>query len=133
MLKMRPALPSLLYGTLSVAAALGLAGMGQAQVMPPDNKASPDIYKEIAGNDQYRMVEGIWKPGQRDNFHSHPRLMFYWVTDCTARMYFPDGTTQEITVKAGEHGTQDAIASHSVENRGTAQCRVLMFEPREAD
>lgn len=133
MLKISKALPSLLHGSLSVAAALGLAGICQAQVAPPDNKASPDIYKEIAGNDQYRMVEGVWKPGQRDAFHSHPRMLWYWATDCSIRWYLPDGTTHDIDVRAGQAGAQDATASHSVENRGTSECRIVMFEPREAD
>jgi hypothetical protein len=133
MLKMRRVLPSFLRGALSVAAAFGAAAVCQAQVAPPDNKASPDIYKEVAGNDQYRVVEGVWKPGQRDDFHSHPRMLFYWATDCSMRWYLPDGTTQDFDVKAGRAGVQDAIVSHSVENRGGSECRVVMFEPREPD
>jgi len=125
-------LPSLLYGALSVVMALGVAGVCSAQVAAIDIKASPDIYKEVAGNDQYRMVEGIWKPGQRDAFHSHPRMLFYWATDCSMRWYLPDGTTQDIDVKAGRAGVQDTVV-HSVENRGTSECRVVMFEPREPD
>jgi hypothetical protein len=133
MLNMHGVLPPLMYGALSALMAFGTAAVCSAQVATIDIKASPEIYKEVAGNDQYRIVEGIWKAGQRDAFHSHPRLMFYWATDCTGRMYFPDGTTREITVKAGDHGTQEAIASHSVENRGTSECRIVMFEPREPD
>jgi len=117
-------------GVLAAFAALGAVGTSLAQLAPPDNKASPNIYKEVAGNDQYRVVEGTWKPGQRDNFHSHPRMMFYWATDCSMRWYLPDGTTHDIDVKAGEAGVQDQIMSHSVQNRGTSECRVVMFEPR---
>jgi hypothetical protein len=121
------------YGVLSALAAFGAAGTSMAQVAPRDNVASPDVYKEIAGNDQYRMVEGIWKPGQRDQFHSHPRMLWYWATDCSMRWYLPDGTTHDITVTAGQAGAQDAIKSHSVENRGTSECRIVMFEPRSPE
>ncbi len=43
---------------LSASAALGVAGASIAQVVPPDFKASPDVYKVLAENDQYRLVEG---------------------------------------------------------------------------
>lgn len=124
-----------IFGVLPALTAFGVVGTSLAQpttaVAPSDIKASPDVYKEIAGNDLYRMVEGVWKPGQRDNFHSHPRMMFYWATDCSMRRYSPDGTTpQDTDVKAGEHGIQDAVVSHSVENRGKSDCRIVMFEPR---
>jgi len=101
------------------------------QVAPLEIKASPDVYREIAGNDQYRMVEAVWKPGQRDAFHSHPKQMYYWVTACSLRAYLPDGTTRIIEVSAGQAGVQDPIPSHSVENLGTSECRGVLFEPRE--
>ena len=124
-----------MFNLLSALVGFGSVGTALAQpttpVAPSDLKASPDVYKEIGGNDQYRMVEGVWKPGQRDNFHSHPRMMFYWATDCSMRRYSPDGTTPHDTdIKAGDHGIQDAIVSHSVENRGKSDCRIVMFEPR---
>jgi quercetin dioxygenase-like cupin family protein len=115
------------YQTVKTSVAVGTS---VTQVAPIDIKASPEVYKEIAGNDQYRMVETVWKPGQRDQFHSHPRMLFYWMTDCSLRMYLPDGTTQHIDIKAGHAGIQDTISSHSVENRGPSECRIVMFEPR---
>ena len=133
MLKMKRVPPSLLYGALSLAAAFAVTGACNAQVAPPDVQASPETYKEVAGNDQYRVVEGIWKPGQRDAFHSHPRMLWYWATDCSIRQYLPDGTTHDSIVTAGHAGVQEAIASHSVENRGTSECRIVMFEPRSPD
>ncbi len=132
MLKKRHVMKPIACAALSALAGFGAIEACQAQVAPIDIKASPDIYKEIAGNDQYRMVEGIWKPGQRDDFHSHPRMLFYWATDCSMRWYLPDGTTQDVDVKAGRAGVQDTVV-HSVQNRGTSECRVVMFEPREPD
>ena len=50
---------------------LGFAVWALAQVVPPDFAASPDIYKAIAENDKYRVIEVKWKPGQKDQAHSH--------------------------------------------------------------
>jgi len=129
---MRKVNKTLAFAAFSAVAAFGVAEACKAQAAPIDIKASPDIYKEVAGNDQYRVVEGVFKPGQRDNFHSHPRMLFYWATDCSMRWYLPDGSTQDIEVKAGRAGVQDTVV-HSVENRGASECRVVMFEPRAVD
>ena len=33
---------------------------------------SPDVYKVIAENNNTRVIPATWKPGQRDEWHSHP-------------------------------------------------------------
>ena len=50
---------------------LGFAGWALAQVVPPDLAASPEINMAIAENDKYRAIEVKWKPGQKDQAHSH--------------------------------------------------------------
>ncbi|MDJ0890584.1 MAG: hypothetical protein QNK18_05235 [Gammaproteobacteria bacterium] len=56
-------------------------------------EASPDVYKILAENDQWRVIQATWQPGQEDNFHSHPadRVSFF-VTDCRLQLSKPDGT-----------------------------------------
>ena len=117
-------------GVLSALAAFGAAGVSVAQVVPPDFQASPDVYKVRAENDQYRLVEGTWKPGQRDQFHSHPWMLWYWVTGCSVTAHFPDGTTRNFAVSPGESGVQEPIASHSIENVGKSECKIVMFESK---
>jgi beta-alanine degradation protein BauB len=119
-----------LYSVVFMVAAFGSTGTSLAQVVPPDFTASPDVYKVVAENAQYRLVEGTWKPGQRDRFHSHSAMMFYWVTDCSARFHFPNGSHQDMTLAAGQTGVQTPIASHSLENVGTSECKIVMFEPK---
>ena len=118
--------PSVLFAV----AALGVAGTSTAQVVAPDFNASPDVYKVRAENDQYRLVEGTWKPGQQDQFHSHPWMLWYWVTGCSVTAHFPDGTTRNFTVAAGEAGVQEPIASHPIENVGKSECKIVMFESK---
>src|SRR5512138_3323628 len=103
-------------------AVLGLAGTSWAQAVPPDFTAAPDVYKVVAQNAQYRLVEATWKPGQRDAFHSHPSMVYYWLTPCSLRFHFPDNTTHDDNVVAGQAGMQEGVVSHSVENRGTSVC-----------
>lgn len=120
----------MVYGVLSGLAAFGVTGICKAQVVAPDFTASPDVYKVRAGNDKYRIIEGTWKPGQRDQFHSHPAMLWYWVTDCSVRFHLPDGASRDATVAAGEAGVQEPVASHSVENVGKSECKIVMFESK---
>ena len=112
------------------APAFGEKGESLAPVVQRDFVASPDVYAVTKENDQYRIVQGTWKPRQRDQFHSHPNMLWVWVTDCSFRIHFPGGTSQDRLVKAGESGFQEAVASHSLENLGNSDCTIVMFESK---
>jgi hypothetical protein len=116
----------MLIGGLLMSVSWAAFGQGVAA----DVVAAPDVYKTRAENDKYRIVEGTWKPGQRDEFHSHSALLSYSLTPCLVRIHFPDGSRQEVTFVANQASSQGAIASHSVENIGSADCKVLMFEAK---
>lgn len=112
--------------------AISTSGALLAQSPPPDFIASPEVYKVISQNDRFAIVQGTWKAGQRDQLHSHPALLFYWLSDCRMRWHSPDGTTREFTVAAGQSGSQPAVASHFLENIGPTECKILMFEAKPA-
>ena len=109
---------------------VSVAGASTGQRLAPDFAASPEVYKALAENEQYRIVEGTWKPGQRDAFHSHPAMLYYWVTPCSLRAYLPDGATRDFSVAAGQSGSQAPIASHAVENVSALECKIVMFESK---
>jgi hypothetical protein len=68
---------------------------------PRSYVASPDVYKVIAQNDKTKVVLAIWPPGKRDNWHSHPANGVYFLTDCEARIFTPDGKFHDGSLKAG--------------------------------
>lgn len=120
---------------LSVSASLVVAGglatpvSVLAQDAPPSYKASPDVYKLISENEQFRVTLATWKPGLRDAFHSHAgALAAYRLTDCKSRIHTPDGKAQDRSGKAGEVNFNPIIASHSFENVGTTECKALIVE-----
>jgi quercetin dioxygenase-like cupin family protein len=91
--------------------------------------ASPDIYKVIAQNEQYKVISVTWKPGQKDVLHSHPANAVYYLTDCNLRIHAPDGSSRDAQPKAGAAVVQAPIPGHVLENVGSADCRLVMFEP----
>ena len=106
-------------------AAFGVAGTSMAQFVGRDFIASPGVYKVVAENDQYRIVEGTWKPGQRDQIHSHPAMLWYWTTDCSIRFHQPDGMSRPLaadrSVRSGV-GTQRWRATGVENGAGVAPC-----------
>lgn len=114
----------------SIALAVPLATL--AADAEPSHKASPDIYKLVSENEHFRVFEVTWKPGQRDAWHSHPGpLTSYALTDCDAmRTYTPDGKAKDGGRKAGTVIYNPIIASHSVENVGKSDCKVLIVEKK---
>lgn len=99
-----------------------------AEDAPRSYIASPDVYKVIAENNKTRVILATWRPGQRDQWHSHPPTGVYWLTDCEARLHTPDGKFVEAKQKAGYAVVQAAIPSHSFENRSNAECRTIIVE-----
>jgi beta-alanine degradation protein BauB len=69
-------------------------------------------------------------PGQRDALHSHPTMLYYWIKPCSMRFHLPDGTVRDLTVSAGQTGTQLPVAAYSVENISKSECKIVMFEAK---
>ena len=86
--------------------------------------------KVLAQSEQWQIISITWKPGQKDEMHSHPAAGVYVLDDCSLRTTFPDGTTRDSAPPAGHALFQPPVASHSVQNIGSADCRMVMFEPK---
>jgi beta-alanine degradation protein BauB len=123
---------------LRVSASLVIVGglMGSASVLaedvPPSYVASPDVYKLISENENFRVIEATWKPGQKDAWHSHAGpLAAYSLTDCESmKSHTKDGKIIDKSRKAGTVTYNPVIASHSLENAGKADCKVLIVEKK---
>ncbi len=119
-----------LLAGLSVVLMAGMHGTVVAQTLPHSFVASPDVYKVIAENDQFRVIAVTWKPGQRDVWHSHPTAAIYNLTDCMVRIHSPDGKSRDGETKAGAARVNPPVLSHSLENIGQTECKLIMFEPK---
>jgi quercetin dioxygenase-like cupin family protein len=110
--------------------ALGSIGVAAAQTAPRSFVASPEVYKVLARNDQYVVVEVLWKKGQRDQLHSHPSAAVYRLSECSMTVHYPDGRTTVSEGPAGAAWFNEPVDGHWVENTGNTDCRVIMFEPK---
>jgi hypothetical protein len=111
---------ALLYVTLSAAV---------AQNAPPSYQGDPDVYKVIFEDQNFRVIASTRKKGVHDKEHSHPvPSVTYFLTDCTTRIYTPDGKTTENTAKAGTARAVPITPAHSAENIGPADCQTIFVE-----
>lgn len=98
---------------------------------PPAHESSPEVYKILAENDQFRVIEAIWQPGQEDNFHSHtPDRVSLYQTDCTLRLTNSDGSSRVAKPRAGtaKARTDKPVNSHKAKNLGDQVCVIRILE-----
>ena len=101
----------------------------QAQEAPSAHIASPEIYKVLMETDLMRVILITWQPGQRDAWHSHPPSSIFFVTDCQARVFSPDGGQRDVIRKAQRGRARDTpVKSHSFKNIGDKPCQMVMTE-----
>lgn len=116
--------------TGAMLALLAFAGTAWAQGAPRSFVASPDVYKVVAQDQTYLVIEATWVPGQRDKPHSHPHHARYFPGNCSLRASLPDGTTSDFYPPAGAAIVRGSIESVTVENIGSSACRIIFFEPK---
>ena len=90
-------------------------------------KVAPKNCKVLLENDQVRVVRVVTKPGEKIEMHSHPANIVYSFTGGKVKSTSPDGKSEEHERKVGQAIWSDA-ETHSTENVGTAENRVLVIE-----
>ncbi len=102
-----------------------------AQDAPSAHIASPEVYKILAENEQFRVIEAIWQPGQEDDFHSHPanRVSLYQ-TNCKLQLTNFGGSSRVGKPKAGTARvrTGKPVKSHKAKNIGDQICIIRIVE-----
>ncbi len=100
-----------------------------AQTAPPTYQSDPAVYKVIFEDQNFRVIAATWPKGLHDKAHSHPvPSVVYSLTDCVIRLHAPDGTTRDFTNKAGAAQAAPITPSHTAENIGPGECRLLFVE-----
>ncbi|MDH5785471.1 MAG: hypothetical protein OEZ16_07680 [Chromatiales bacterium] len=120
---------NLIVITACATATLLLSATTRAGEIEPSHIASPDVYRVLAENGELRVIRATWMPGQKDVMHSHPGLAAYSLTDCTFRIYKPDGTSVEKSFKAHDGArVKGPTKKHAFENITDKPCETLLVE-----
>ena len=108
-------------------ATLVLYGAATATMAQDMVKVAPKNCKVLLENDRVRVVRVVTKPGEKLEMHSHPAHIVYSFTSGKAKFTSSDGKSEEREIKAGQAIWSDAV-THSTENAGTTESRVLVTE-----
>ncbi len=90
-------------------------------------KIDPKHNQVLLENDRVRVLKSWDNPGDKEATHSHPDYLVYAFGPFKRRFTFPDGTTKEAEMQAGQVMWQPA-QTHSGENIGTTRTEVLLIE-----
>lgn len=77
--------------------------------------------------EQVRVLRARYGPHEKSNMHSHPAIIAVMVTDGHLRMSYPDGTSEEITAKAGDVMNMPGTV-HLPENLSDRPFEVVLVE-----
>ena len=90
-------------------------------------KVAGDVYKLILENERVRVFDVRFKPGQKAEMHGHPDHVIYVISDYTLNLRMPDGSSQEIPLKAGQTFWMGA-GPHAAENIGKTEGHAVVVE-----
>ena len=89
-----------------------------------------ETHKVLLENEHARVLDFHVKPGEKVGTHSHPASIVYYLTDAQVKYTYPDGRTEERTVKAGTASWSDAVR-HDVQNVGANEFHGVHIELKE--
>lgn len=81
-------------------------------------------------NASVRVIEGVMRPGDREQMHAHPAFVTYVIEGGKIRNHFADGKVVEAELKTGEVLMREP-QTHWIENIGDTTLRFLVIELRE--
>ncbi len=102
------------------------AGTGAAQSLDPAvvNAGMEHVRLE---NSHVRAIEGVLRPGDKEQMHSHPAFVVYVIAGGKIRNNFADGKVVEARLKTGDVLYRKS-QTHWVQNIGTTTIHFLAVE-----
>jgi quercetin dioxygenase-like cupin family protein len=114
--------------------AIGLAAGGTVFSAGTSGEPSLDPAVVNAGmehvkfeNSHVRAIEGVLKPGDKEQMHSHPAFVVYMIAGGKIRNNFADGKVVDAELKTGDVLYREP-QTHWVENIGTTTIHFLVVE-----
>jgi len=107
------------------------SGAGQKPVPTPPADvllASPGNFRLLLDNEYVRVIEYVVRPGERDQWHTHPAKVSYVAGGGTLRLNTDEGKSFLADVKPGTTTWDQPVGRHFVENVGKTPVRIILTE-----
>ncbi len=105
-----------------------LLGLSSAPLRAEDPlKVATDMYSLLMENERVRVMQVVFKPGQKIAKHSHPDHFVYVLEAGQLKISKSDGSSMDNTLQAGQVVWIPA-ETHWAENTGTTDVKLLVTE-----
>jgi mannose-6-phosphate isomerase-like protein (cupin superfamily) len=94
-------------------------------------KVNPEMNNIVTDTALVRATIATIEPGKKSEFHTHPAMYFYAITDCVLKVYYEDGQSEVLDLKAGDSGYGNPEKRHQTENIGQKTAKFLLVELKE--
>ena len=102
--------------------------LGWALFAQDPTKVDSKHYTVVSNDNAYaRIVKAHYEPHEKSVMHAHPDLVAVFLTDGKVKFTYPDGKSEERTVKAGDALFTPATV-HLPENIGDKAFDVILVE-----
>lgn len=91
-------------------------------------KISPDIFKILLENEHVRVVKYSLRPGEKDEWHTHPAKSSYVVSGGKLKVNLKNGETILAEENEGTASWMDYVGEHFVENIGNTTVTIVFTE-----
>lgn len=93
-------------------------------------EVAPTMYSLVYQNDRVRVMQVVFKPGEKIAKHSHPDHFIYVLEPGKLKISHPDGTSMDADFKVGQVVWIPA-ETHWAENTGATEVKLLVTELKE--
>jgi quercetin dioxygenase-like cupin family protein len=90
-------------------------------------KADAKHYSVVSENARVRILKVHYGAHEKSVMHSHPATVAVFLSDGKGKFTFPDGKSQDFTVKAGD-AMYSAASTHLPENTGDQPLDLIVIE-----
>ena len=106
-----------------------LLGCGYTSILMAEDpvKVDPKHYTVVSENAQVRILRVHYGPHEKSVMHSHPAAVAVFLSGGSGKFAFPDGKTQDFTLKAGDV-MYSAATTHLPENTSDQAFDVIVVE-----
>ena len=94
-------------------------------------EVSPDVYKVLLDNEEVKVTQVTFEPGQGDEMHQHGVMSIYGITGGKLQNTSPDGTVREMEVADVFVGHRNTVTTHQMKNIGDTTVKVILVEHKK--
>lgn len=89
---------------------------------------SPDIYTVLFENEEIRVLEMTFEPGEREAMHSHPKYCIVTKEGGTLRIHTEGNVPRDAEMQVNQPRCVGPVTAHWAENVGDTTVRVIAVE-----